>query len=76
MKFMFQSLFKNIRETLNVPVREVKRSHLGFTLSFDLIGQHQNKRFYITEIIWRLRLEDFSGGERRRLQISLHLHAN
>ena len=44
MKFMFQSLFKNIRETLNVPVREVKRSHLGFTLSLDLIGQHQNKR--------------------------------
>ena len=32
---MFQSLFENIRKTLNVPVREVKRSHLGVTLSID-----------------------------------------
>ena len=52
---MFQSLFENIRKTLNVPVREVKRSHLGFTLSLELIGKHQNKRFYNTEIVWWLR---------------------
>ena len=32
---MFQRLFENIRKTLNVPVREVKRSHLGVTVSID-----------------------------------------
>ena len=72
---MFQSLFENIH-TLKCASAEVKRSHLGFTLSIDLIGQHQNKRFYVTEIVWWLRLEDFSGGERQRLQISLRLQAN
>ena len=31
--------------------REVARSHSSCILSFDLIGLHQNKRFYVTEIV-------------------------
>ena len=30
--------------------REVVRSHLSCILSFDLIGEHKNKRFYVMEI--------------------------
>ena len=38
--------------------REVTRSHLSCILSFDLVGQHQNKRFYVTEIVLPLRFAD------------------
>ena len=39
-------------------MRQVARSHLSCILSFDLIGQHQNKRFYVTEIVWLLGFAD------------------
>ena len=39
----------------------------------DLIGQHQNKRFYVTEIVLPLGFADvnFSEGEKRRPEIRL-----
>ena len=42
-------------------------------MTSDLIGQHQNKRFYVTEIVLPLRLADvnFSEGEKRRQEIRL-----
>ena len=42
-------------------------------MTSDLIGQHQNKRFYVTEIVLPLRLPDvnFSEGEKRRPEIRL-----
>ena len=52
MKFTFQSVFKKLPKILNMPVCE------EYSISFDLIGQHQNKRFYITEIVWLLRFAD------------------
>ena len=39
-------------------MRQVARSHSSCILSFDLIGQHQNKRFYVTEIVWLLEFAD------------------
>ena len=53
-KFMFQILSK-IQDT---SAREVARSHSSCILSFDLIGLHQNKRFYVTEIILPLGFAD------------------
>ena len=63
-KFTFQSLTK-IQDT---SARDVARSHSSYILSFDLTGQHQNKRFYVTEIVlpfgfadvifWRERSDD------------------
>ena len=41
-----------------MPAREVAMSHSSCTLSFDLIGEHQNKRFYFTEIILSLMFAD------------------
>ena len=38
--------------------REVARSHSSCILSFDLIGLHQNKRFYVTEIVLPLGFAD------------------
>ena len=38
--------------------REVARSHSSCSLSFDLIGLHQNKRFYVTEIVLSLGFAD------------------
>ena len=45
--------------------REVARSHSSCILSFDLIGQHQNKRFYVMEIVLPLGFADaiFGGRE-------------
>ena len=42
-------------------------------MTSDLIGQYQNKRFYVTEIVLQLRLADvnFSEGEKRREEIRL-----
>ena len=41
-----------------MPALEVARSHSSCILSFDLTGHHQNKRFYVTEIVWRLGFAD------------------
>ena len=48
--------------------REVARSHLSCIRSFDLIGQHQSKRFYVTEIVLPLRFADLmrTGLDSRR----------
>ena len=54
-KFTFQSVFSNSRRNIR---REVARSHSSRILSFDLIGQHQNKRFYVTEIVLPLWFAD------------------
>ena len=35
----------------DTPASEVARIHSSCILSFDLIGQHQKKRLYVTEII-------------------------
>jgi len=43
----------------DTPAREVARNHLSCILSFALIGQHQNKRFYVTEIVLPLK---FTGA--------------
>ena len=53
-----------------MPAREVVRNHLSCILSFDLIGEYQNKRSYVTEIIlllmfanvifWRKRSDDWT----------------
>ena len=42
-------------------------------MTSDLIGQHQNKRFYVTEIVLPLGFADanFSEGEKRRPEIRL-----
>ena len=50
-KFTFQS----VQDTT---AREVARSHSSCIVSFDLIGQHQNKRFYVTEIVLLLEFAD------------------
>ena len=51
MKFTFQTVFDNSRQNTRTATREVARSHSSFILSFALIGQHQNKRFHVTEIV-------------------------
>ena len=57
-EFTFQSAFGNSRQNPDTPAREVVRSHSSCILSYDLIGQHQNKRFYVTEIVWPLGFAD------------------
>ena len=48
----------------DTPARKVARNHSSFVLSFNLIGQHQNKRFYITEIVLPLGFADVTFGWR------------
>ena len=40
-----KALLVTLAEILDASAREVARSHSSLILSFDLIGQHQNKRF-------------------------------
>ena len=47
-----------LSELQDTSAREVARSHSSCILSFDLIGQHQNKRFYVTEIVLPLGFAD------------------
>ena len=47
-----------LAEIQDTPACEVARSHSSCILSFDLIGQHQNKRFYVTEIVLPLGFAD------------------
>ena len=57
-----RSLSKSYLVTLakiqDTPAREVAMSHSRCNLSFDLIGEHQNKRLYVTEIILSLMFAD------------------
>ena len=42
----------------DTPAREVEMSHSSCILPFDLIGEHPNKRLYVTEIVLSLTLPD------------------
>ena len=57
-KFAFQNVFGNSPKVQDISMREVARSHSNCILSFDLIGQHRNKRFYVTEIVLQLGFTD------------------
>lgn len=74
----FRSVFKRkLSKILDMPVREFARSRSSFTLSFDLISRHQNKRFYDIEIVWRLgSTDDTSSGQKRRPKICLRSQAS
>ena len=41
-----------------MPAREVAMSHSSCILTFDLIGEHQNKSFHVTEIVSSLVFAD------------------
>ena len=41
-----------------MPPREVAMNHSSCILTFDLIGEHQNKSFYVTEIVLSLVFAD------------------
>ena len=41
-----------------MPAREVAMSHSSCILTFDLIGEHQNKSFYVTETVLSLVFAD------------------
>ena len=47
-----------LAEIQDASAREVERSHSSRILSFGLIGQHQNKRFHVTEIVLPLVFAD------------------
>ena len=52
---------------------EVTMSHSSCILSFVLIGENQNKRFYVTEIVFAAHIHSpfFSEGEKRQGEICL-----
>ena len=52
---------------------EVAMSHSSCILSFVLIGENQNKRFYVTEIVFAAHIHSplFWGGEKRQGEICL-----
>ena len=56
-----------------MPAREVAMSHSSCILTFDVIGEHQNKSFYVTEIVLSLVFADIilSEGEKRRPEMPL-----
>ena len=64
-KFTFRYLV-TLAKIQDTPAREVARSHSSCILSFDLIGEHQNKRFYVTEIIFSFM---FADGFSRRVKL-------
>ena len=47
-----------LAEIQDASARKVARSHSSRILSFDVIGQHQNKRFHVTEIVLQLGFAD------------------
>ena len=49
----------------DTPARNAARSHSSCIISFDLIGQGQNKRFYVKEIVLPLRFADIIFGRER-----------
>ena len=52
MKFTFQSVLVTLAKIQDTPARNAARSRSSCIISFDLIGQGQNKRFYVTEIVF------------------------
>ena len=72
-KFTFPSVFGNLAEIQDTSAREVARSHSSCILSFDLTGQHKNKKFYVTEnrFAARVRKRHFSEGEKGRPEMRL-----
>ena len=57
-KFTFQSVLVTLAKIQDTPARNAARSHSSCIISFDLIGQGQNKRFYVKEIVLPLRFAD------------------
>ena len=58
-KFTFQSVYLvTLAKIQDTPAGEVASSHSSCILSFELIGQHQNKRFHVTEIVLPLGFAD------------------
>ena len=65
LKFTFQSVFGNSCQIQDTAAREVARSPSSCILSFALIGQHQNKSFYVMEIVLPLGFADVIFGRER-----------
>ena len=57
-KFTFQSVLVTLAKIQDTPARNAARSHSSCIISFDLIGQGQNRRFYVKEIVLPLRFAD------------------
>ena len=57
-KFTFQSVLVTLAKIQDAPARNAARSHSSCIISFDLIGQGQNRRFYVKEIVLPLRFAD------------------
>ena len=57
-KFTFQSVLVTLAKIQDTPARNAARSRSSCIISFDLIGQRQNKRFYVTEIVLPLGFAD------------------
>ena len=57
-KFTFQSVFGNSPKSKTLQCARSRGFTRAVTPSFDLIGQHQNKRFYVTEIVLLLGFAD------------------
>ena len=58
-KFTFQIVFiVTLAKIQDTPAREVAMSHSKCILSFDLIGEHQSKMFYVREIVLSLMFAD------------------
>ena len=57
-KFTFQSVLVTLAKIQDTPARNAAKSRSSCIISFDLIGQGQNKRFYVTEIVLPLGFAD------------------
>ena len=59
MKFRFQIVFGKSRQNpRHASARGRDESLELLSMTFDLIGEHQNKRFYVTEIVLSLMFAD------------------
>ena len=69
MQFISQSILQKLAKILETPRPKVKWSHSSFNLSFDLIGQYQNKRpwnkdheqLHLITTVWVLQLHQQSS---------------
>ena len=59
----------------DTPARKVARNHSSFVLCFNLISQHKNKRFYVTEIVLPLGFADVTFGWREGTTRNTHVSA-
>ena len=67
MKFTFEIVFGNFRQN----PRHASARGRDDSLELHLIGEHQNKRFYVTEIVLSLMFADvIFRGERRQQTIT------